>query len=222
MHLPGPLPSISDMIIDRPTLLNSPYPYSALQTTTDQPAAPPPLPRAMHSIWTVQMVTQLVQLRSQRLSWSRISTHFLGKTGNACRKRYERHRKRILGRMSVIEASDGRDVTATSAELITTSFPPVFGHATTTSTAATALTPAQAQMFASRLKSVNYSNMTRAQVLQMHNHLLHGVLEIPLLRYRASVSPSFTSVDGQSAQAVGSPLVLKYLPWNNVTDVLRG
>ena len=179
MCLPGPLPSISDMVIDRPTLLNSPHPHRATQTTTtttattgnaqpknptaieaqicndlqssmpimtsprlatpcsstavalhgsgnettttaDQstaPEAPPSLPRVMRSIWTMRMVTQLVQLRTQDLPWSQISTHFPGKTGNACRKRYERHRKIILGRMSVIEASDGRDMIVTPAEL---------------------------------------------------------------------------------------------------------
>ena len=105
-------------------------------TTTDQSVAPPSVPRVMRSIWTVQMVTQLVQLRSQGLSWSRISTHFPGKTGNACRKRYERHRKRILGRISVIEASDRRDLIATPAELMDTNFP-LSGHETTALTAFT-------------------------------------------------------------------------------------
>ena len=167
------------MVIDRPTLLNSPHPHRATQTTTTTattscnaqsksptaievqicngpqssmpimtsprlatpcsstavalhgsghettttagqstaPEAPSSLPRVTRSIWTMQMVTQLVQLRSQGLSWSQVSTHFPGKTGNACRKRYERHRKRILGRMSVIEASDGRDMIVTPAEL---------------------------------------------------------------------------------------------------------
>ena len=98
-------------------------------TTADQytaPAAPPSVPRVMRATWTTQMVTQLVQLRSQGLSWSQISTHFSGKTGNACRKRYERHRK-IL----VIEGSDGRDVIATSAELMAANFPRVSGHETT-------------------------------------------------------------------------------------------
>ena len=179
MYLPGPFPSIAGMAIDRPTLLNSPHPHRATQTTTtpsattcnaqpksptaieaqicndlqssmpimtspmlatpcsstavalhgsghetattaDQstaPAAPPSVPRVMRSIWTMQMVTQLVQLRSQGLSWSQISTHVSRTTGNACRKRYERHRKIILGRMSVIEASDGRDMIVTPPEL---------------------------------------------------------------------------------------------------------
>ena len=198
MYLPAPLPSISDMAIDRPTLLNSPHSHRATQTTTtptttitynaqpksptaieaqicsyfqsampimtsprpatpsstavtlrgsrhktttttDQPtapAAPPSVPRVMRAIWTTQMITQLVQLRSQGLSWSRISTHFPGKTGNACRKRYERHRKRILGRISVIEASDRRDLIATPAELMDTNFP-LSGHETTALTAFT-------------------------------------------------------------------------------------
>ena len=97
--------------------------------TADQSAAlaaPQSLPRAMRATWTTQMVTQLVQLRGQGLSWSQISTHFPGKTGNACRKRYERHRK-----ISVIEGSDGRDVIATSAELMAANFPRVSGHETT-------------------------------------------------------------------------------------------
>ena len=188
MYPPGPLPSISDMAIDRPTLLNSPHPHRTTQTTTttaaatttcnaqpksptaieaqicnyfqscmpttttlrlatpctavalrgsghetttttDQstaPAAPPSVPRVMRATWTTQMVTQLVQLRSQGLSWSRISTHFPRKTGNACRKRYERHRK-----ISAVEGSDGRDVIATSAELMAANFPRVSGHETT-------------------------------------------------------------------------------------------
>ena len=196
MYLPGPLPSISDMAIDRPTLLNPPHPHRAPTTPTititcnGQPkiptaieaqicnyfqsampittsprpatpcsstavglrgsghetttyadqstasAAPPSLPRVMRATWTTQMVTQLVQLRSQGLSWSRISTHFPGKTGNACRKRYERHRKRILGRISVIEASDRRDMIATPAELMDVNFP-LSGHETTALTAFT-------------------------------------------------------------------------------------
>ena len=198
MYLPAPLPSISDMAIDRPTLLNSPHPTQTTTTTTtttataaaaattcdaqpksptaieaqicnylqsfmsttttprlatpcsstavalhsghetttitDQPtapAAPPPVPRVMRATWTTQMVTQLVQLRSQGLPWSRISTHFPGKTGNACRKRYERHRERILANVLVIEASDGRDMIATSAELMATNFPRP-GHETIT------------------------------------------------------------------------------------------
>ena len=193
MYLPSPLPSISDMAIDRPALLNSPHPHRATRitttttattcnaqpksptaieaqicngpqssmpimtsprlvtpcsstavalhgsghettTTADQstaPEAPPHLPRVMRATWTTQMVTQLVQLRSQGLPWSRISTHFPGKTGNACRKRYERHRKRTLAHVSVIEASDGRDMIATSAELMAANFPRS-GHKTTT------------------------------------------------------------------------------------------
>ena len=98
-------------------------------TTADQstaPAAPQSLPRAMRATWTTQMVTQLVQLRGQGLSWSQISTHFSGKTGNACRKRYERHRK-----ISAVEGSDGRDIIVTSAELIAASFPRVSKHETT-------------------------------------------------------------------------------------------
>ena len=186
MYLPGQLPSISDMAIDRLTILNSPHPHRTTQTTTtptaatttcnaqpksptaieaqicnylqfamprpatpcssttvalhgsghetttttDQSVAPPPLPRVMRATWTTQMVTQLVQLRIQGRSWSQISTYFPGKTGNACRKRYERHRKRILGRMSVIEARDGRDMIVTPAELMATNFPPS-GHETT-------------------------------------------------------------------------------------------
>ena len=186
MYLPGPLPSISDMAIDRPTLLNSPLPHRTTQTTTtttatttcdaqpksptaieaqicnyfqfampitttprpatpcsstavalrgsghetttttDQSVAPPSLPRVMRAPWTTQMVTQLVQLRSQGLSWSQISTNFSGKTGNACRKRYERHRK-----ISAIEGSDRRDVIATSAELMAANLPRVSGHETT-------------------------------------------------------------------------------------------
>ena len=86
-------------------------------TTTDNSVAPQPLPTVRRSIWSMQMVTQLVQLRTQGLPWSQISTHFPGKTGNACRKRYERHRKRTPRPMSVIEASDGRDMIVTPAEL---------------------------------------------------------------------------------------------------------
>ena len=192
MYLPSTLHSISDMAIDRPTLLNSPHRYRTTTTTTcsaqpksptaieaqmfcndlqsaipitstprlaippsstvvalhrsahetttttatDNSVAPPSLPTVMRSIWSMQMVTQLVQLRSQGLPWSRISTHFPGKTGNACRKRYERYRKRILGRMSVIEASDGSDMIATSAELMATNFSRS-GHETTTLRAVT-------------------------------------------------------------------------------------
>ena len=95
-------------------------------TTTDQSVAPPSLPRVMCATWTTQMVTQLVQLRSQGLSWSQISTNFSGKTENACRKRYERYRK-----ISAVEGSDGRDVIATSAELMAANFPRVSGHETT-------------------------------------------------------------------------------------------
>ena len=167
MYPPAPLLGISDMAIDRPTLLNSPHPIQTTTTTTTAtcnaqpksptaieaqicnyiqsfmptttaprpatpcsstavalrgsghettttagqstvPVAPPSLPRVMCATWTTQMVTQLVQLRNQGLSWSRISTHFSGKSGNACRKRYERYRRRTPGRMSVIVASDGR------------------------------------------------------------------------------------------------------------------
>ena len=98
-------------------------PHSGHTTTTDQPtaaAAPQSLPRVMRAPWTTQMVTQLVQLRSQGLSWSQISTHFSGKTGNACRNRYERHRK-----IPAIGGSDVGDVIATSAELMTANFPRV-------------------------------------------------------------------------------------------------
>ena len=75
-------------------------------TTADQfttLAAPQPFPQFMRSIWTAQEVTQLVQLRSQGLSWSEVSTHFLGKTANACRKRHERHTKSTLRHGPVIQ-----------------------------------------------------------------------------------------------------------------------
>ena len=74
-------------------------------TTTDQsttPAAPrflpQSLPQFMRSTWTAEEITQLDQLRSQGLPWAEVSTHFLGKTGNACRKRHERHKKGTLRR----------------------------------------------------------------------------------------------------------------------------
>ena len=74
-------------------------------TTVDQstaPAASQPLPQFMRSSWTAQEVTQLVQLRSQGLSWSGVSAYF-GKTPNACRKRHERHTKGTLRRGPVIQ-----------------------------------------------------------------------------------------------------------------------
>lgn len=66
------------------------------QNTNCYATAPQSLPQFIRSIWTDQEVNQLVQLRSQGLPWSQVSTHFLGKTANACRKRHERHMKRIL------------------------------------------------------------------------------------------------------------------------------
>ena len=87
------------------------------------------------------------------------------------------------------------------------------GCEATASTTATALTLAQAQMFTSMLAPVNYTNMTQAQILQMHNQFLHDVLEIPLLRYRTTVSPPVMPVNSQSAQVVSSP---KYFTFDYV------
>lgn len=166
-------------------------------------SAPPSQPRFMRSNWTAQEVAQLDQLRSQGLPWSEVSTHFLGKTGNACRKRHERHKKNIQGRESVIERSNGVGVANPFQ---------VSRHDSTTSTAATALTSSQAQIFASMLAPINYSNMTQAQILQMHNQFLDTVLEVPLLRHRGAVPPSFMQVNAQAVSSSFNVKSITYLP----------
>ena len=175
---PNPPLSISDMAIDTATQATHPgpsCPHTATQivsptgpiTTTPGPStvvtfrqpghkttitagqsmatvAATSQPQFMRFNWTVQEVTQLDELRAQGLSWSQISRYFVGKSGNACRKRHERHKR--------------------------------------TTTPATTLTASQAQRFTSMLASVNYSNMTPAQILQMHHQFLHAVREVPRLR----------------------------------------
>ena len=96
-------------------------PVHETTTTANQstaPIAPQSLPQFMRSTWTVEEITQLVQLRSQGLPWSQVSARFLGRSGNACRKRHERHMKGILQRGPVIETRNGRGVIATPVEPI--------------------------------------------------------------------------------------------------------
>lgn len=119
-------------------------------TIANQPAttaAQQSLSQSIRFFWTTQEVTELVQLRSHGLSWSRVSTHFPGKTKNACRKRHERYKKSIQA--SVIEESNGRGLIATPVELMATYPLRVSGRESTSSTTATALTSSQARMFAS-------------------------------------------------------------------------
>lgn len=164
-------------------------------------------PQSMHCNWTVEKVTQVDELRSQGLPWSQVSRHFPGKTGNACRKRHERHKQGILRRGSVIERGNERGEMPAPVESTATNSPRVPVHE---ATATTTLTSSQAQIFASMLAPVNYSNMTPAQILQMHNQFLHDVLEIPLLRFRATAPPSFMLVSSQSTQVVSAPQCKKF------------
>ena len=141
---------------------------SGHETTTavGQPIAtvtPASQPQFMRFNWTAEEVIELDELRAQGLSWSQISSHFAGKSKNACRKRHERHKR--------------------------------------TTTVATTLTSSQAQSFTSMLAPVNYSNMTPAQILQMHHQFLQVVREVPQLRYRAGEEPEY--------EAVSSPPMLK-------------
>ena len=65
-------------------------------TTAGQSIAtvtPASQPQCMRFNWTAKEVTELDELRARGLSWSHISRYFVGKSGNACRKRHERHKK---------------------------------------------------------------------------------------------------------------------------------
>ena len=73
---------------------------TTLRSTTPGPSTAVTLhqPQSIRHNWTTQKVKELVQLRSQNLPWSQIAANFPGKTANACRKRYERHKKGTLRR----------------------------------------------------------------------------------------------------------------------------
>ena len=90
----------------------------------------------------------------------------------------------------------------------------------TTTTAATTLTTSQAQRFANMLAPVNYSNMTPAQILQMHHQFLQTVREVPRLRYGAGEEPEYPSSKFSNAK---KDLTIDYLhtyfSWNHVTGL---
>ena len=189
------------MTSSRPAMTPPPSPAVAPHdtTTTNQPTTP----ATPVSNWTDHEVTQLDQLRSQGLSWPQISTHFVGRSVDACRKRHERHKKGALRRGSMIDRSNERGVIATPVELMPTRFLRVFVRETSTP-----LTTSQAQTFTNMIAPVDYTNMTPAQILQMHNQFLYDVHEVPQL----SVPPSFTPVNSQSAQEASFPFVYENFP----------
>lgn len=103
--------------------INVPVPAQAPSTGIFEyimPTQPPPTgvtiaplnlerPTRVRSIWTIREVRSLVRLRDGGLGWTRIATHFNGKTPNACRKRYGRLKK-VAG--PILGARSGRGVSS--------------------------------------------------------------------------------------------------------------